>query len=205
MYALQISSQSTAEPVTVDELKTHLRILTTTMGGTTVEDVLIDSYITAARQVAENLTKRALLDTEWQLTIDSLGSSVIELPRAPLSTTPGDVVMTYTDTSGSTVTINSTVYTVEFRAEPGRIRLNYESEWPTNIEDSEGAVRIIYRSGYTSAVAGDSNCPAAIKTWIKVRAGQMYEYREALVDGTVRELPRDFIDGLLDPYKLMKV
>ena len=202
MYALQISSISTAEPVTVDEAKSHLRI------QTTVDDDLLDAYITAARQMAENHLKRALLDTQWELTIDDFYSSHIELPRgAPLSTKSTEVVVSYTKTTGDTTTLSDTCYTVEYRAEPGFVRLNYGLEWPTDVQDSAGAVRIVYRSGYTSAVAGDSNCPEAIKTWVKVRVGQMYEYREPLLDGqnVVREIPRDFVDGLLDPYRLMKV
>jgi len=194
MRALRVSSQSTAEPIEVSQVKTHLNIFTT------ADDTALDWYITAARQVAENKTKRALVDTQWVLTLDSFASSHIDLPRPPLSTNTTEVVIEYTKTTGDTTTLPSTVYTVEHRAEPGFIRLNYESEWPTDVQDSEGAVRITYRSGYTTATV-----PRAIKQWISMRVGQMYEYREPLIDITAKELPRDYVDGLLDPYTVITI
>ena len=202
MYSIRISSVATgttAEPISVAELKAHLRITTT------AEDTLLGAYITAARQAAEIKTKRALVNTKWELTLDSFYSSVIELPRGcPLSTLSTEVVLTYTQTTGNTTQVPTTVYVVEHRDEPGHVRLAYEAEYPTDVQDSPGAVRITYRSGYTT-VAGRT-CPETIKHWIKMRAGQMYEYREPLITGTIQTpLVRDFVDGLLDEYVLMEV
>ncbi len=201
MYALTISSEATntsAEPVTLTEVKEHLRITST------AEDDLLTLYITAARQAAETITGRALINTQWELAIDSFASSAIELPRPPLSPKSTEVVITYTQTTGNTTQVNSTVYGVEYRAEPGFVRLEYESEWPTDVQDSIGAVRITYRSGYTTVETNDT--PEAIKQWIKMRTGQMYEYREPLlVGGVMQNLKRDFVDGLLDPYRVISI
>lgn len=194
MYALQISSISTAEPVSVDEVKTHLKI------QTTAEDSLIDAYITAARQQCENVIKRSLVDTQWLLTIDDFYSSHIELPRPPLSTKSTEVIITYTDTTGGSTTVSDTAYTVMHQGEPGFVKLNYNEEWPTNVQDSAGSVQITYRSGYST-----STCPMAIKQWIKIRVGQMMEYREALTDREPQPIPRDFVDGLLDPYRVITI
>ena len=199
MYALQISSISTAEPITVAELKTHLRI------QTTAEDALLDLYITAARQLAENNTKRALVNTQWELAFDDFYSEVIELPRPPLDTHATEVVVQYTKTDETTTTLSDTAYTVEWRSEPGHIRLNYGREWPTDVLNRPGSVRITYRSGYTTSAAAHT-CPEVIKQWIKMRAGQMYEYREPLISGqSIANLKRDFVDGLLDPYTVISI
>jgi len=198
MYAHRITSAATgttSEPVSVAQVKTHLRV------DSTADDALLGLYITAARQAAEDITKRALVNTKWELTIDDLDSSRIDLPRPPLSTLSTEVVITYTKSTGDTTTIESTVYAVEHRNEPGFVRLAYESSWPSDIQESEGAVRIAYRSGYTT-VAG-KQVPEAIKHWIKLRAGQMYENREPLITGISQtDINRDFVDGLLDPYKV---
>jgi len=200
MYAHRLTSEATnasAEPVSVSQVKNHLRITAA------AEDALIGLYITAARQMAEDITKRALINTQWELTFDSFDPTYkIVLPRPPLSTDSAQVVITYTKTTGDTTTINSTVYAVEHRDEPGFIRLNYNSTWPDDVQDTEGAVRVVYRSGYTTA----NQAPEAIKHWIKMRAGQMYEYREPIISGGIRgvvsEVPRDYVDGLLDPYRV---
>jgi len=198
MYALQISSISTAEPVEIADVKTHLKI------QTTAEDTLIDLYITAARQSCENLIKRSLVDTRWALMIDDFYSSRIELPRPPLSTVVADITVSYRKTDGNTTNLSSTYYTIEHRAEPGFLRLNHQLNWPNNVQDSEGAVTISYRSGYSS-VTETTACPEGIKHWIKMRVGQMLEYRESLTDERPARVQADFVDGLLDPYKVISI
>jgi len=196
MYAHRITSEASgasAEPVSVAQVKSHLRI------DSTADDVLLALYIKAARQAAEDITKRALIDTQWELTIDTLDADKIDLPRPPLATSSTEVVITYTKSTGDTTTVGTTAYAVEHRNEPGFIRVAYESSWPSDIQDSEGAVRIVYRSGYTTS----NPAPEAIKHWIKLRAGAMYENREPLITGVSQtDLNRDFVDGLLDPYKV---
>jgi len=203
MIGLTISSQTTGvEPVSVDDLKEHLRIDSTASGGTTAEDALLGLYIETARSQAEEITKRSLIPTQWELRLDSFGASAIELPRGtPLSTT--DFEITYTKTTGDSTTVPSTSYVVETWAEPGRVRLDYERSWPEDLQPTEGSVVISYRSGYSTA---GTACPEPIKHWIKMRAGQMYEFREPLISGTiVTNLAHDYVDGLLDPYRLPSV
>jgi len=198
MYTFRISSISTREPVTVEEIKTFLRI------SHTNEDPLLLGYITAARQVAEQITKRSLINTEWELTLDGFKSKIIELPMgAPLTTSIADVVITYRKSTGDSTTLPSTCYVVDYRSEPAIIRLPYNGEWPDDVEDAPGSVHIIYRSGYSSLTTPTTIVPAAIRQWIQMRVGQMYEYREPMITDTIMsELKRDFVDGLLDPYRL---
>lgn len=207
MFGLQRSSVSTGgEPVTVADLKTHLRIPTTAQGGSSAEDTLLGSFITIARQMAENKTKRAILPSSWLMTIDNFGSSVIELPNPPLSTVSTNVVITYTKTTGDTTTLDSTVYEVEPKAEPGFFRLAYQAEWPTDLQPTPGAVRIAYTSGYSTG-----SVPEPIQQYIKLRAGQMYEQREAIETDAygraifTKPIYRDFLDGLLDPYTVIDI
>jgi len=197
MYVFRVSCVSATEPVTVEELKSHLRV------ETTHDDTYLGLCITAARQTAKNLLRRSLVNTEWVLTIDSFQDK-IELPMAaPLSTIATDVAIRYTNSSGAEATVNSSCYYVDRRAEPAFIREATDSEWPDNIGDAEGAVSITYRAGYSSVTPPATVAPVAIQHWIKQRAAQMYEFREPIITGTIQsELPRDYIDGLLDPYRL---
>lgn len=207
MYTLRISSQAAAtaaatatgvEPVEVEDVRNHLRITST------AEDALIGAYIKTARRIAENETNRTLVNTEYQLTVNSFYSSHIALPMGcPLSSSTSDMSITYRKTTGDSTTLASTCYTPERQDEGfGFVRLNYNSEWPTDVQDSEGAVVITFRAGYATA----SECPEPIKHWIKMRAGQMYEYREPLlVGGVLQTLKRDFVDGLLDAFRVIDI
>ena len=55
-----------------------------------------------------------------------------------------------------------------------------------------------YSYGSTAA-----SVPESIRHWIMCRINTMYEYREAFVAGTFDDKPGAFIDGLLDPYRIV--
>ncbi len=192
--ALRVLSPSTIEPVTVDDLKDHLRITSTT------EDVLLRRYIQVAARQAEHLTQRQLTTCSLQLTLSGF-STCIELPHPPVKST--SVSIEYLDSSGATATVDSTVYEVDvFSDGPAKIRLNYESTWPDTY-DVENAVRITYSAGYPlSTLDNEPTTPWELKMWIMMRAGALYEHREGLQDGynETRSMPRDHFAGLLDGY-----
>lgn len=62
----------------------------------------------------------------------------------------------------------------------------------------------------TSAGTGDNfvgDVPDGLKSWMLLRLGTMYENREALMIGerlTMQVLPNEFIDGMLDPYRVFE-
>jgi len=197
---LTLVSESTTEPVTVAELKTYLRMEST---DSTAEDGLIGSYITVARKQAEHLTRRSLVTATWQLRLDDFANdtAIIELPKPPLSTASTNVSITYIKdtTAGDTTTIGSTVFTVDFYSEPGRIYPAYDNEWPDDIRDQKNAITIQFISGYSTS---NTPIPSTILQWIKMRALDMYENRESITEARLEEIPRTYVDGLLDEYTL---
>lgn len=194
--ALRLITDATAEPVTRDELKLFLRIETTAI----TEDDLLESHIKTARRLAENKMRRACLPQKWHLTLKGFDSEIV-LPRAPLGAASTDVTITYLDqTSGHSTTLSSTVYVVDAKSEPGRVKLGYNQSWP-NVYDHPNAVTIEFNCGYATG-----ECPEEIKQWIKMRAANMYEYREpTIMGGNLNEQRRGYVDGLLDPYVLIEV
>ena len=197
-------TEPTAKSLTVAECKDFLRIQ-----GTTADDLLIDSFITAAERYCENYTKRALQRQQWELRIDYFPGSTgaIELPRPPLSTASTDLAVNYVEdtTAGNTTAIATTALEIDYFSEPAKIYPAYENEWPDTVRDQRNAVRITYYSGYVSTAI----VPQDIKHWLLLRVGAMYEHREALMAGNFAnqtvELPRNFVDGLLDPYVITDV
>lgn len=188
----RISSDSTVLPLSVAEVKEHLRI------DSTYEDELVRSMTKAVTLIAENRTGRALVQREYEMLMDDFPSSTeaITLLYPPLSATSGDLTITYLDeTSGNSTTFPATAYTVDYKSEPARVYPSYNNEWPDNVRDVPNAVTITYRSGY-------STCPEPIKSWMKLQIGVMYENREGIIPINMNKLSRSFFDGLLDGYAL---
>lgn len=186
MRSLSISSQSSIEPIDTSAVNAHLKI------QTTLEDTLMLGYIRSARIQLENKIKRALIPTSFCMQLDDFADT-ITLLYPPLSTSATDVVITYVNGTGTTSTVASTVYTVDWKSEPGRIYLAFDAEWPTDVRDVPGAIKISYAAGYTTATI-----PENAALWLKLRAAEMYKYREPIIERGVNYLRRDFLDGLID-------
>ena len=172
--------------------------------ASTAEDRLIRGILQTVESYGENYTKQSFMPQQWRLKLDNIADE-IELPRGPLSTVSTAVsLFTYLNSTGGTSTMPSTSYTVDANSNPPRIYLAWDSEWPSNIEAYHDSITIEYWTGY----ADRDSVPEAIKTWIKVRGGAYFENREALMVGSgnfISELPRSFVDGMLDEYCVIKV
>lgn len=200
---LRVVTDATAEPVSIAELKLHLRLSTVS----TVEDSLLTGMEKAARTYAENYMKRPCLPQTFKKVMDSFPDEII-LPRAPLSTNSTDVVITYLDAaSGDSTTLSSTVYDIDVDAEPGRIFLRDGQEWPDHWT-ARNAVQVQFVAGFPLSSSGAAQCPDDIKAWIMMRVAAMYEHREPITiaqsNGLI-EVPRSFVDGLLDRHVLIDV
>jgi uncharacterized phiE125 gp8 family phage protein len=204
MALKRITAPST-QCITVDEVKDFLRLQ-----GTTSEDYLIQSFIKSAESYAENYMKRSINKQQWELRLDEFPdldekAQDIELPRPPLSTVSSEVVVSYVKdtTLGDTTSVASTAFTIDYFSEPGIIYPSYDNEWP-DPKEIPNAVRVTYYSGYSTP----ANVPEAIKHWVKLRVGSMYENRESLMVGTgnfISELPHSYVDGLLDEFVVQSV
>ena len=196
--ALRLQTDATVELLTLAETKRHLNV--STVG--TAEDVLLAAYAKSARQYAENYTKRSLLQQVWKLTMDTFpgGTEAVRIPRSPISSTAGDVTITYLDdSSGDSTTLGATAYTVDSESIPARIYPSYGNTWPTP-RAVRNAVTITYTAGVTI-----SSLPEDVKTWARLRIGSLYENREAHAAVELFDLPRDFVDGLLDAHCIIEV
>jgi len=157
-----------SEPVTLDELKDHLRI------DGSEEDALLAMYAQAARQAIEEDTWRALMPQTWDLYLDGWpADGVIYLPRAPLQSVTS---ITYRNSDNLTTTLAATVYEVDVASEPGRVVLAYGQSWPTATLASSHAVKVRFVAGYADA----ASVPGTIKAAILLEAGELYVQREAV-------------------------
>ncbi|MQM29600.1 MAG: DNA-packaging protein [Candidatus Accumulibacter phosphatis] len=205
---LQLVTPPTAEPVSLAEAKLHMRV------DFPEDDALIASLIAAARQAAETLTGRQLVTARWKLVLDCFpGPSLMCVPAGLPFSLPGHAILLpkcpvqsvfairYLDMSGTTQTMSRVDYAADTACEPARVTPVFGSAWPVSLPQI-GAVVLVFAAGYGDA----ASVPAGIKSWIKLRVGSLYAHREEvalLTSGKIESL--SFIDGLLDPYRVVLV
>lgn len=180
----------TVEPVSLDEAKEHLRVLSDDT------DAEIESMIVAARQMVESgeswSLERSLITTTWRVVLDRF-PKCIELPRPPLISVSS---ITYVDTNGTTQTLSPSLYQVDSHNEPGRIVPAYGQVWPVT-RDQINAVTVTYTAGYGATAA---SVPMGIKQAILLCLGDLESYRQGTITGTiVNVLPH--IRALLNGYQ----
>lgn len=160
-----------SEPLTIEQVKAD-RVVTHTE-----HDGLFTGYIQAAREMAESRTGRALITQEWRQTIP-----FNQLAEIPLIKWPVQELL-----SVSVDGVDIDLATLEFL--PG------DDAIVSGNQLLGGRVQVVYRAGYGSA--GD--VPAALKKWMLLQIGSMYETRESEVIGSVTSRVR-YTDGLLAPF-----
>lgn len=121
--AFRVSIPPAVEPLHVAEIKAHLRI------PHDAENTLLSGLLMAVRQTWEDLAGRALVTQTVTLALDEFPACeyAITLPRSPVSSI---VSVTYTDSTGGTLTMSAADYTLDTFAEPNRLLLAYGKSWP---------------------------------------------------------------------------
>ncbi len=209
MRGLTLVTPPAAEPVSLAEAKAQMRV------DTSDDDTLISSLIVAARQAAEEHTRRALVNQTWRLSLDRFparplnwwdgvrqGANVpgtaaaIELPRPPLQSVTS--LTTYDDADTASV-MAAAGYFVDSDGEPGRVVLRAGNTWPT-VERVAGGVEVLFVAGYGASAA---DVPQAIRQGILLLAAHLYENREAVVIGDpAAEVPLG-IAALWRPWRIL--
>lgn len=188
-FGLRRTNPPTQEVVTLELGKIHLRV------DGSDEDLLIQGYITAAREDVEDYVLRALAPQEWTLTLDGfhrhrypsfrqlLARQEIEfypfhlheyvcrpdilLPRPPAISITS---ITYLDTTGAEQTLDPSMYRLDDNSEPARLTPAFGQQWPETA-NLPGSVKIVYQAGYDTP-------PQVYLQAILLTLGSYYSNRE---------------------------
>lgn len=164
---------TSASPVTLDQVKAHLRITDT------ADDSTLAAYIAAAVEYISKATNTTLVTTTYRLTLDRfpLIDREITLTRPPLQSVQS---VKFNAADGTTFTLGPAAYTVDTSAMPGRIVLNPGYQWPSAF--GVQAVAIEYTAGYVTV-------PALLCQAVKFYTGFLFENREAATDRRIDVVP----------------
>lgn len=188
--ALKLITPAAELAVTLEDTKLHLRV------DMADDDTLITALITAAAELAEQATGRALMAQTWELTLDAFTADM-EITRVPAQSITS---IKYTDAAGVLQTLDGSSSCALVNADDfgfAYIYPAYGLSWPET-RPQPNAVAVRYVAGYADA----ASVPQSIKAWIKLMVGAMYENREAETVGGGGVIKLGFADRLLDRYKV---
>ncbi len=173
---LTLLESSEIEPITLTEVKAHLRL------DTDVEDDLLRGLIAASTNMVEEYLGKTLIKKTWRLVVNSLSDEQqqIELPRCPLI----EVL------SVNRLHPNGTSYPIRrYSIDPYNLR-------PILLCYSTQSVEVIYEAGFGLV---PKHVPAAIRQALIMMVVHFYENRSG-----VMEIPT-LVKTLLAPFKNMTV
>ena len=194
---ISVTTAPAVEPVTLTEVKKHLRLATTTAEAAayTYEDDLLNRLITVARTQAEQETGRKFITQTMTYYLDAWpDETFIRLPYPTLQS----AAVTYrleddTDYDESLSTVDTDIV-----SEPGRLVLQPEESWPTGTLYTDRPIKIVFVCGYGLA----ADVPENIKSAILLKISDMYENRGEIVLGVSVGRIADAVESLLRQYRV---
>ncbi len=191
--ALKLITPPEAEPVTLLEAKSHLRV------NTSDEDNLITNLIIVAREYCESYQNKVYITQTWELWIDRWpGGDKIEIPLPPLQSIES---IKYYDTADTEYTFAATEYLVDVVSFIGRVILKYGKTWPTITLRPDIAICVKFKAGY-----GDiTKVPQKVKQAMLLLIGHWYENREAVITGSASKEIAFAVNALLNLDRVVPI
>ena len=181
-----------ATPVSLSELKAHLRI------EHSADDTLLGALLaTAVAEIdgRDGYLRRAIVTQTWETFYSRFPACRrIVLPMPPLRSV---AFIKYYDGANVEQTFDAANYEVVNEGVDGYIMLQANASWPATYE-REKAVTARFECGYGDAAA----TPANIKHAILLRCGELYHYRG---DGEGSPALSPSVKSLLNPSRLVSV
>lgn len=186
----------TAEPavlVTIEELKRQCRV-----DHDEENDYLLACGAAATEHLDgwSGILGRALVEQTWRQDFPAFCDRL----RLPLGPVQSIASIKYFDADEAEQTVPAETYALVTDGLGARIDLVSGADWPSPVYDRADAVRITFVAGYGAAAA----VPAPIRQAALLYAAHLYEHREAVGPGDLKDVPMA-VDRLIAPYRRIGV
>lgn len=187
----------TTEPITLATARLHLRLDAVGSPPSHPDDALVTALIKTAREAVEAYTELTVAQTTYALALDEFPVNAIELGTSPVNSITS---ITYTDTNGTSQTLNANQYIFDSYSNPAKIFP--VTIWP-QAKQIPNAIIVRFAAGYTDTLSpNDYPIPSALKQAMLLYIGELYENREAInVGNLVTTIPYGMIH-LMTPYRI---
>lgn len=209
IQSLTLVTPPTGTVVSLEELREHLRIYPCGSPPESPDDALIQRLALIAETEldgADGWLGRALIDQEWRLARPMFPPCNMPL-MLPLTSprwsgaSPAPVTVESLDYTAPDGTVTVMVEGVDFEVitdyDPQYLRPIWGQSWPSTRCQSD-AVRVRYNAGY--GPTGD-DVPPVIHSYILLRVGQLFEYRE-LVGAAAAVAPVPYMQDMLENVRM---
>ncbi len=163
----QLTVAPTTTPISVPELRTHLRITVP------VEDQYLSDLIDVAVNVLQEKAWRQYCTATYTLKFDDWAQEMF-LPKSPLASVGS---ITYLDIASAQQTLSTDIYEVVTDQTPGLVRLKFNQTFPT-LQGHPDDITITFTCGTTVALV-----PSRTKQAVLLMAAHMYHQRTLIVVG----------------------
>lgn len=189
-----------SEVITLQEARSHLRVIPFGAPLAHPDDADILVMITAAREWAEEYIQRSISTQTLELALDEFPAQFELVPYVQSVTS-----IKYMDVNNVEQTITPLDYVVDNYSTPAWIVPSYGISWPATYE-AANTVKVRFVSGYTNGlVPNDAPCPSMIIAAMKLIIGNLYDNRQqdVLANSAMSftSLPLG-IYTMLQPYRL---
>lgn len=168
--------QTFTEPFELNDVKGFLRI----DPSDTSQDAVLQGMISAARDQAEILQNRDLVQKQWDLHYDYWPEYRLRL-RAPAVSID---LMQYMDLSGAvTPMVKDTDYVIDLAKEPAIITPPWNRSWPAFTPYPSSAILVRFTSGYANASPFWSGPGARVKIGMQLLISSWFENRLPFTPG----------------------
>lgn len=195
--ALKIITESTDEPISLDEAAENLRVVDPSGNSPPVyqESARILKLIKAARQACEEELEMSLVEKTIEVTQQSFYPRCIELPAGPVR---GIESVTYVDTNGDDQVLAEDQYRLSTSGRTAILWPAYNVTWPSARCETD-SVRVRYIAGYPADSPPEA-IPEPILQAMHLMIAHYFANREAVDQDNLMELPMG-TRYLLDKYR----
>lgn len=189
--AVKHVSQPANTPVTLDELKAHLRVTSTS------EDILIQAALEAAIDEISTILSRAMITQDFEQTFHPVAG----LCDVELDVTPVQSLLSVDLVKADNTKVSGDLQDYELISDGERYWVRAVNGWPSGLARRPDAITLKFRAGFGDQPA---DIPATLRAAVQLLAAHRFEVREEVVIGTIAStLPRG-VDHLLDLHRIRR-